>query len=98
MVSQDGGVPCVSKSGDGNASDSRRCQERAEAWLSAFKTTTSPRSLVADANLSPADNAAPRAKLGFITPSPATLQLVSQVITQALPWDPWQPLDDPTRY
>src|SRR6266853_6879620 len=33
MVSQDGGVPLVSKSWDGNASDSKVFQERAEALL-----------------------------------------------------------------
>jgi transposase len=98
MVSQDGGVPFVSKSWDGNASDSRVFQERAEALISAFKTTTSPRYLVADAKLYHEDNAAHLAKLGFITRIPATLKLVSQVINQALQWDTWQPLDDQTRY
>jgi len=98
MVSQDGGIPFVSKSWDGNASDSRVFQERAEALISAFKTTTSPRYLVADAKLYHEDNAAHLAKLGFITRIPATLKLVSQVINQALQWDTWQPLDDQTRY
>ena len=43
LVSQDGGIPFVSKSWDGNTSDTRIFQERAEALLSAFKTTPSPR-------------------------------------------------------
>jgi transposase len=98
MVSQDGGIPFVSKSWDGNASDSRVFQERAEALISAFKTTTSPRYLVADAKLYHEDNAAHLAKLGFITRIPATLKLVSQIINQALQRDTWQPLDDQTRY
>src|SRR5438552_9806515 len=67
MVSQDGGVPFVSKSWDGNTSDTRVFQERAEALMSAFKTTPSPRYLVADAKLYCEDNAAHLAKLGFIT-------------------------------
>ena len=29
---------------------------------------------------------------------PATLKVVSQVISQALQWDTWQPVDDNTRY
>src|SRR5207248_9654440 len=33
MVSQDGGVPFVSKSWDGNASDTQMCQERAAALM-----------------------------------------------------------------
>src|SRR5438445_12175412 len=63
MVSQDGGVPFVSKSWDGNASDTRVFQERTAALMSAFKSTPSPRYLVADAKLSCEDNAAPLAQL-----------------------------------
>src|SRR5215471_6118540 len=97
MVSQDGGVPLVSKSWDGNTSDTRVFQERAEALMSAFKTTPSPRYLVADAKLYCEDNAAHLAKLGFITRIPATLKVVSQVMSQALQWDTWQPVDPKTR-
>jgi transposase len=98
MVSQDGGVPLVSKSWDGNTSDTRVFQERAEALMRAFKDTPSPRYLVADAKLSHEDNAVHLAKLGFITRMPATLKLVSQVVRQALREDTWQPVDDDTRY
>ena len=98
MVSQDGGVPFVSKSWDGNTSDTQVFQQRAEALMRAFKDTPSPRYLVADAKLYCEDNAAHLAKLGFITRIPATLKLVSQVIGQALQWDTWQPFDDNTRY
>src|SRR5262244_2869309 len=98
LVSQDGGVPFVSKSWDGNASDTKIFQERAEALLAAFKNTPSPRYLVADAKLYCEDNAAHLAQLGFITRIPATLKVVSQVISQALQWDTWQPVDPKTRY
>jgi transposase len=98
LVSQDGGIPLVRKSWDGNTSDTRIFQERAEALLSAFKTTPSPRSLIADAKLSWEDNVAHLAKLGFITRIPATLKVVAQVISQALQWNPWQPVDPHTRY
>lgn len=37
-------------------------------------------------------------KLGFITRIPGTLQVVSQVIGQALKWDTWHRLDETTRY
>ena len=76
LVSQDGGVPFVSKSWDGNTSDTRIFQERAEALMRAFKNTPSPRYLVADAKLYCEDNAAHLAKLGFITRIPATLKVV----------------------
>src|SRR5499426_3532920 len=98
MVSQDGGVPFVSKSWDGNTSDTQVFQQRAEALMRAFKDTPSPRSLVADAKLYCEDNAVHLAKLGFITRIPATLKVVAQVISQALQWDTWQPVDPHTRY
>src|SRR5262247_4221454 len=37
MVSEDGGIPFVSKSGNGNTSDTQVFQQRAEALMSAFK-------------------------------------------------------------
>jgi transposase len=98
MVSQDGGVPVVSKSWDGNTSDTQVFQKRAEALMRAFKDTPSPRYLVADAKLYCEDNAVHLAQLGFITRVPATLKLVSQVMTQALQSDTWQSFDDNTRY
>ena len=93
LVSQDGGIPLVRKSWDGNTSDTRIFQERAAALLSACKTTPSPRYLIADAKLSCEDTVAHLAKLGLITRIPATLKVVAQVISQALQWNTWQPVD-----
>jgi transposase len=98
MVSQDGGVPMASKSWDGNASDSHIFKERAEALMTTFASSEAPRYLVADAKLYSEDSAVHLSKLGFITRIPATLKLVSQVITQALQWGPWSRLDEMTRY
>jgi transposase len=98
MVSQDGGVPFVSQSWDGNASDTEIFQERAAALIATFKNSSTPRYLVADSKLYNEANAANLQALGFITRIPHTLKLVSQVITQALPWDTWPRLDDTTRY
>jgi transposase len=98
LVSQDGGVPLVSKSWDGNASDTQIFQERAQALMKAFASAPTPRYLVADAKLYTEDTAATLAKLGFITRIPGTLKLVSQVITQVLKQDLWQRLDETTRY
>jgi transposase len=97
MVSQDGGVPWVSKRWDGTTADTQIFQERAAALMRAFKTTPRPRSLVADAQLSCEDTAPQRATLGFLTRIPATLKVVAQVISQALPWDTWQSGAPPTR-
>jgi transposase len=98
MVSQDGGVPFVSQSWDGNASDTQIFQERAQALMATFQASPTPRYLVADSKLYHEDNAAHLQALGFITRIPNTLKLVSQVITQALRWDTWHRLDDATRY
>src|SRR5438105_8213698 len=98
LVSQDGGVPLVSTSWDGNASDTQIVQERAQALMQAFASAPTPRSLVADAKLYTEDTAAALAQLGFITRMPGTLKLVSQVITQVLKQELWQRLDETTRY
>src|SRR3989441_7226180 len=51
MVSQDGGVPLLSKSWDGNASDTKVFQERAQTLMTTFKNSPSPRYVVADCKL-----------------------------------------------
>lgn len=96
-VSQDGGVPFVSKSWDGNASETQIFQERAKALLATFQASPGPRYLVADAKLSTEDNAAHLAKLGFITRIPGTLTLVTQGIPQALQGDTWHQMAETTR-
>ncbi len=93
LVSQDGGVPLVSKSWDGNASDTQIFQERAQALMKAFASASRPCYLVADAKLYTEETAATLAKLGFITRIPRTIKLVSQVITQVLKRDLWQRLE-----
>jgi transposase len=97
LVSHEGGIPLVRQSWDGNTADTRVCQERAHAWMRTFKSTPSPRALVADATLSWEDTAASLATLGFIPRMPATLKVVSQGMRQALQWDPWHPVDTQTR-
>jgi transposase len=98
MVSQDGGVPLMSKSWDGNASDTKIFQERAQTLMRTFQDSPTPRYLVADAKLYSEENAVNLKGLGFITRIPGTLKLVSQVIGQALTWDTWCVLDETTRY
>jgi len=98
MVSQDGGVPLLSKSWDGNTSDIAVFQERAQALMQTLKNSPSPRYLVADSKLYHEDNAEHLKSLGFITRIPNTLKVVSQVISQALEMGTWQPCDAQTRY
>lgn len=98
MVSHDGGGPGVRQSWDGHASDPEIFQEWAAALLATFKNSSTPRYVVADSKLYNEANAANRQALGVITRIPHTLTLVSQVITQARPWDTWPRLDDTMRY
>ena len=51
MVAQDGGVPLMSQSWDGNASDTVVFKERCEALLMQFAASETPRYLIADAKL-----------------------------------------------
>jgi transposase len=98
IVSQDGGVPFVSKSFDGNTSDTQIFRERAQALMTSLKTSPTPRYLVADSKLYDKDNAAFLKGLGFITRIPNTHKLVKQVISQALEWDQWRSWDATLRY
>lgn len=98
MVSQDGGVPLLSKSWDGNASDTKVFQERAQTLMTTFKNSPSPRYVVADCKLYHKDNAENLKALPFITRIPNTLKVVSQVITQALAIDTWHDVDAQMRY
>ena len=94
MVSQDGGVPFLSKSWDGNASDNAIFKERSAALLHEFAASSGPRYLIADSKVYTKKNAPNLACLPFITRIPGSLNDVSQVIGQALASDQWQPVDD----
>src|SRR5882724_6354084 len=98
MVSQDGGVPFLSKSWDGNTADTQMFQARAQALMSALQNAPSPRYLIADSTLYHDHNAANLEHLGFITRLPNTIGAVSPVIRQALTADTWHPLDAQTCY
>jgi len=91
-------MPLVSKSGDGNTSDTQIFKERAEARMAALASASTPRSLVADATLYTEDTAPTLAQLGFITRIPGTIKLGSQVIIQALAEKRWPRLAATTRY
>src|SRR5256714_6775537 len=98
MVAQDGGVPLMSQSWDGNASDAVVFKKRCEALLTQFKASETPRYLIADAKLYTAANAPNLARLPFITRIPETLTVTQQVIEQAWAWGEWQPLDETIKY
>jgi len=98
MVSQDGGVPFMSKSHDGNASDNNVFRERCAAILKELAASEGPRYLVADSKLYTSENAPNLVHLPFITRIPGNLKVVGEVIEQSLSLDTWQSIDDQTRY
>ena len=98
MVAQDGGVPLMSQSWDGNASDTVVFKERCEALLMQFAASETPRYLIADAKLYTEAHAPNLARLPFITRIPETLTVTQQVIEQACAWGEWQPLNETVKY
>ena len=98
MVSQDGGVPFMSKSHDGNASDNNVFRERSAAIVKEFAASEGPRYLIADCKLYTSENAANLAHLPFITRIPGNLKAVGEVIGQSLELNTWQAIDDQSRY
>lgn len=98
VVSQDGGIPLISHSWDGNASDTTIFHQRSAAMIKAFSKTKSPRYLIADSKLYTEANAANLAKLPFITRVPGTIKEEPLIITQAWQADAWQPLAEGYRY
>ena len=98
MTAQDGGIPLVSQSWDGNASDNAIFQERAKALIDEFKASPTPAFMVADSKLYTEKNAPFLAQLPFLTRIPETLQVAQQVIQQAWDWNQWVSLDDNYRF
>jgi transposase len=98
MVSQDGGVPFMSKSHDGNASDNNVFKQRCEGLIDEFASSEMPRYLVADSKLYIQANAVNLAHLPFITRIPENLKVVGEVIDQSLSMGNWQPYDDKVKY
>lgn len=98
MVSQDGGVPFVSQSWDGNTSDNEVFKARSEVLIKEFEASESPRYLIADAKLYTERNASNLARLPFITRMPGTLKDVPRVIAQAWAFGQWIRVDARVKY
>jgi len=100
MVTQDGGIPIISKSWSGNASDSKIFRERSMALLEAFKKSDSPRFLIADSKLYAQETIqGPLRDIPFITRVPSVVKQEQLRIAEALktPSDQWTQLDDRNR-
>lgn len=98
IVSQDGGIPLLCKSWDGNTSDTKIFEARAADLITQFQDADAPCYLVADAKLYTKDNADNLSRLSFITRIPETIKVVGQVIKQAWEKDAWQVIDGALAY
>jgi transposase len=98
LGAQDGGVPRLSQSWDGNASDNSVCKERCEAVSAQFKARDAPRYLLADAKVYTEANAPNLACLPFIPRLPETWKGTQPVSEQAWAWGEWQPFDETASY
>ena len=98
LVSQDGGIPLMSKSFDGNASDSEIFKVRCKELLKQFQAAKSPSYLVADSKLYSSKNAENLKGLPFITRIPRTVKEENQAVKKALESQSWTDLDEKNRY
>ena len=100
MVSQDGGVPIVSRSWSGNSSDSKIFRERSKALIDTFKNSPTPRYLVADSKLYSKETIEEALQyIPFITRVPSSVKLERETIRKALeaPLEKWEILDERNR-
>jgi transposase len=98
MVTQDGGVPFISKSWDGNASDNEVFKERSAVLIEQFKASETPRYLIADSKLYTEGNAKNLARIRFVTRIPSTLKVENYLIEQAWRFGEWEKLEEGYQY
>ena len=101
MVSQDGGIPIISKSWNGNESDSKIFRERSAELLESFKKSDGPRFLIADSKLYAKKTLQDTLReIPFITRVPSVVKEEQLRIAEALEIVPeqWKKLDDHNRY
>ena len=98
MVSQDGGVPLMMKSWDGNASDNEIFRERSQALINHFKESIEPRYLIADSKLYTEKNATNLDQIPFITRVPGTIKDEGCAINEAISKEQWQVLDPANKF
>lgn len=83
VASQDGGIPFITKTWDGNASDNIILRERAKKLMEEFDKSNN-RYLIADSKLYAEETAKTLNKINFITRVPASLKLEQAFVSQAL--------------
>jgi len=98
LVSQDGGVPLMMKSWDGNSNDNKIFKERAACLVEAFKKSETPRYLIADWKLYFEGNAEHLKQILYITRIPGALKEEQRLIKSSVEADEWVLLDKKNKY
>ena len=98
LVSQDGGVPLMSRTWSGNTSDNKIFKDRARALVDYFGKTEFTKYLVADSKLYTKDNAENLQKIKFITRIPNSISKINKLIEEALAKKQWQVLTEKEQY
>lgn len=98
VVSQDGGIPFVSKGWSGNSSDNKIFNERLKELIKNFENSETPRYLIADSKLYTQENAINLANLSFITRIPGVLNIEQELIDKALTNNNWRKKDENLKY
>ena len=93
VTSQDGGIPLMMRSFDGNANDSKIFQERCQAFLSSVQGAWFPNVIVGDSKLYHENNADYLSQLPFITRIPGSYSAEQQAIREALESKEWTDID-----
>ncbi len=98
VTTHDGGIPLMTKTLSGNASDSVILRERASAIMSEFAKSET-RCLVADCKLYAKETAGILNNINFLTRVPATLKLEQESVRKAITQeDKWTVLSDDYKY
>lgn len=97
ISSQDGGIPLMMQTFDGNASDTTIFKERSERLIEEFKQSEIARYLIADSKLYCERNKENLKELKFITRIPGNIKEEKLLIEKAWDLDKWQKIDEENR-
>jgi transposase len=98
LVTQDGGIPLISKTWSGNANDSTIFKERASKLITQFGNTEFLDVLIADSKLYSESNAVNLSNINFITRIPNSIKECVAHIDLALQDSEWATLDEENKY
>ncbi|MCP4572649.1 MAG: IS1634 family transposase [bacterium] len=98
LVSQDGGIPLISKSWNGNESDVKIFQSRAKELIRQLGESKVDNYLVADSKLYNEGNSDNLSKLKFITRIPSSIKKAKEVINASLSKNIWTRLNNKDKY